>query len=71
MENIGKMLKEKRLELGLSIDDISEKTRLTPKDVKALEEGDMSFFHEDLSYLRFFVKIYCEAVNIDFERCKR
>ena len=36
MENIGKMLKEKRLELGLSVDDISEKTRLTPKHVKAL-----------------------------------
>ncbi len=70
MENIGKMLKEKRLELGLSIDDISEKTRLTPKHVKALEEGDMSFFHEDLSYLRFFVKSYCEAVNIDFEDVK-
>lgn len=70
MENIGKMLKEKRLELGLSIDDISKKTRLTPKHVKALEEGEMSFFHEDLSYLRFFVKSYCDAVNVDFEDVK-
>lgn len=70
MENIGKMLKEKRLELGLSIDDICKKTRLTPKHVKALEEGEMSFFHEDLSYLRFFVKSYCDAVNVDFEDVK-
>lgn len=70
MENIGKKLKEKRLELGWSIEDISEKTRLTPKHIKALEEGDISFFHEDLSYLRFFVKSYCEAVGVDFEEVK-
>ena len=70
MENIGKLLKEKRLELGLTIEEISEKTRLTTKHIKALEEGDISFFKNDLSYLRFFVKSYCEAVGIDFEDVK-
>ncbi len=61
MEEIGKLLKEKRLELGLTIEEVSEKTRLTQKHIKALEEGDISFFHDDLSYLRFFVKSYCEV----------
>lgn len=70
MENIGKMLKEKRIERGLTIEQISEKTRLTTKHIKALEEGDISFFKDDLSYLRFFVKSYCEAVGIDFEEIK-
>ena len=70
MEKIGNMLKEKRIELGMSVEDISEKTRLTTKHIKALEEGDISFFHEDLSYLRFFVKSYCDAVGIDFEDMK-
>ncbi len=70
MQKIGKMLKEKRIEQGLSIEDVSEKTRLTVKHVKALEDGDLSFFHEDLSYLRFFVKSYCEVVGLDFEDIK-
>ena len=70
MENIGNMLREKRLERGLTIEQISEKTRLTTKHIKALEEGDISFFKDDLSYLRFFVKSYCEAVGMDFEDIK-
>ncbi|MEG0736700.1 MAG: helix-turn-helix domain-containing protein, partial [Longicatena sp.] len=70
MENIGKRLKEKRLELGLTVEDVSSKTRLTQKHIKALEEGNLKFFHDDLSYLRFFVKSYCEAVDIDFEDIK-
>lgn len=70
MENIGKLLKEKRLELGLTVEQISEKTRLTTKHIKALEEGDITFFKDDLSYLRFFVKSYCEAVGVDFEDLK-
>ena len=70
MQKIGKKLYEKRIELGLSIDDISDKTRLTTKHIKALEEGDLSFFHEDLSYLRYFVKSYCAAVGLDFEDFK-
>lgn len=70
MEEIGKLLKEKRLELGLTIEEVSEKTRLTQKHIKALEEGDIHFFHDDLSYLRFFVKSYCEVLGIDFEEIK-
>ena len=70
MQKIGKKLHDKRIELGLSIEDISEKTRLTTKHIKALEEGDLSFFHDDLSYLRYFVKSYCSAVGLDFEDFK-
>lgn len=70
MEKIGKLLKERRLELGLTVEEVSEKTRLTQKHIKALEEGDISFFHDDLSYLRFFVKSYCEVLGLDFEDVK-
>lgn len=70
MEKIGKLLKEKRLALGMTVEDVSVKTRLTQKHIKALEEGNMAFFHDDLSYLRFFVKSYCEAVGVDFEDIK-
>lgn len=70
MEKIGNKLRERRLELGLTIEDISKHTRLTIKHIKAMEEGNIDFFHDDLSYLRFFVKAYCEAVDFDFEDMK-
>ena len=70
MKEIGKVLQEKRIAAGLEIDAISAKTRLTPKHIKALEEGDISFFHDDLSYVRFFVKSYCEVVGADFDELK-
>lgn len=70
MKEIGKILQEKRIAAGLDIEAVSAKTRLTPKHIKALEEGDISFFHDDLSYVRFFVKSYCEVVGADFDDLK-
>ena len=67
MEDFSKLLKEKREQAGLSIDDVCEKTRLTQKHIKALEDGNMEFFRDDLSYMRFFVKSYCEAVGMDYD----
>jgi len=70
MDKIGNLLKEKRLEKGMTVEEISEKTRLTMKHIKALEEGDISYFKDDLSYLRFFLKAYCNALDLDFETIK-
>ena len=41
MKEIGKILQEKRIAAGLDIEAVSAKTRLTPKHIKALEEGDI------------------------------
>lgn len=70
MEEIGRLLKEKRLELGMTIEEVSDQTRLTQKHIKAMEEGDINFFHDDLSYLRFFVKSYCDVLGLDFDDFK-
>lgn len=70
MVNIGNQLKQKRLEKGLTIEEVSEKTRLTIKHIKAIEDGDISYFKDDLSYLRFFLKSYCDVLGIDFEPIK-
>lgn len=70
MEKIGKLLRAKRLEQGFTIADVSEKTRLTTKNIQAIEEGDISYFKDDLSYLRFFLKSYCDMLNLDFEPIK-
>lgn len=70
MDKIGNLLKQRRLEMGLTIEEVSEKTRLTIKHIKAIEDGDISYFKEDLSYLRFFMKAYCEALDLDFDAIK-
>lgn len=70
MDKIGNLLKQKRLEKGMTIEAVSEKTRLTTKHIKAIEEGDISYFKDDLSYLRFFLKAYCDALDLDFDLIK-
>ena len=42
MDKIGKILKDKRLELGITVEEVSQRTRLTVKHIKAIEEGDIS-----------------------------
>ncbi|MDE6195628.1 MAG: helix-turn-helix domain-containing protein, partial [Erysipelotrichaceae bacterium] len=66
MKKIGLLLKQRREELGLSIEEVSHRTRLTIKYIKAIEEGDISYFKDDLSYLRFFLRSYCETIDLDF-----
>lgn len=65
-----KNIKKRREELGLSLEEVSEKTRLTTKHIKAIEEGDITYFKDDLSYLRYFLKAYCNALDVDFEEVK-
>lgn len=70
MRNIGKMLKEKREKLNLSYEDVSEKTKLTVVNIKALEEGDFHFLEDDITYVKFYLKAYCKVLGIDFNQIK-
>lgn len=70
MAKFNEILKSKREELGLSIADISERTRLTERYIIALEKRDIPSFEEDLSYLRYFVRAYCDAVGVPYEQVK-
>lgn len=70
MKTIGEILKQRRLELGYSIEDIHDKTKLSPVHIKAIEDGDLDYFRHDLSYLKFFVQYYCQAVYFDFDEIK-
>ncbi|MEG0841185.1 MAG: helix-turn-helix domain-containing protein [Erysipelotrichaceae bacterium] len=70
MEKIGALLKSKRLEAGLTIAEVSAKTRLTSSHIKAIEEGDISYFRDDLSYLRYFLRSYCDVLGVNFDEIK-
>lgn len=70
MKEIGEFLKQKRLEKGITIDQIAEKTRMPAVRIKAIEEGNLDAFKDDLSYLQFFIQSYCNAIGIDYHEVK-
>ncbi|HHX52865.1 MAG TPA: hypothetical protein GX703_05060 [Erysipelothrix sp.] len=67
MKSIGEKLKQRRIELGYSIEDLHEKTKLSEVHIKAIEDGDLDYFRHDISYLKFFLQYYCQAVYLDYE----
>lgn len=70
MEELGRILREAREVKKLSIEQVSKDTKLTIRYIRAIEGGDVSVFKEDLTYLRYFLKAYCEYLEVDFEELK-
>lgn len=70
MKQVGLKLKNRREELGYTIDEMSIKTKIQPHYLKALEDGDLGFFKDDISYLRYFLRFYCQALVFDFDEIK-
>lgn len=70
MIKIGKDLQKRRRELKLTYADVSKMTKLSIPHLKAIENGDIEYFKEDLTYLRFYVRSYCKAVDIPYENFK-
>jgi transcriptional regulator with XRE-family HTH domain len=70
MKNIGEVLRNRREELGYSLRNMSEKTKVPLAKLNALEEGDLKYFSDEMSYVRFYVRYYCNALLIDFEQYK-
>lgn len=70
MKDVGAKLKKRREELGYTLEEMSIRTKIQPHYLKALEDGDMEFFKDDLSYLRYFLRFYCQALQFDFEEIR-
>ena len=70
MKEIGEFLKQKRLEKGITIEDLVNKTRMPITRIKAIEEGDISLFKDDITYLQFFIQSYCRALGVDYAEIK-
>jgi len=56
-------LKEKRKELGYSIEYVVEKTKLHPLMIKDIEEGNLG--NENPAYIRGFIKIYAALLKVE------
>jgi cytoskeletal protein RodZ len=62
---IAEMLKTQRRKLGLSIDQIFERTRINPEFLNALETGDFDVLPK--AYVRMFLKTYARELGLDPE----
>ena len=62
-QDIGKLLKTQRENLGLSIGDIYEHTRINPEFIKVLEAGQFDLL--PLAYARLFLKAYAQELNLN------
>lgn len=70
MKDIGNLLKKKRLLLDWSLEKASKETKITVDKLEAIEEGNLAFFVDDFSYLKFYVRYYFNYLNLDFEEYK-
>ncbi|MBI5210837.1 MAG: DUF4115 domain-containing protein [Elusimicrobia bacterium] len=64
--DIGSVLKEARLKKGHAVDVVCQHTRIPKKLVEALEANRLEDFPA-MVYLRGFLKIYCDYLEVDFE----
>ncbi|QIK70908.1 transcriptional regulator [Erysipelothrix sp. HDW6C] len=49
---------------------MSSKTKLSTIQLNAIEEGNIQFFKDDLSYLSYFVRYYANALNINYDELR-
>jgi cytoskeletal protein RodZ len=63
MSELGRHLKEARLQKGMSLDDVQEVTKIRKKYLEAIEAGDYKVLPGSF-YVRAFIKTYAEAVGI-------
>lgn len=61
------ILKQRRLALKLSIQDISSQTRLAPEYIEAIEENNLDVFSNDFTFVRYFVHAYCDAIGVNWQ----
>jgi len=59
-------LKKRRRELGLTLDQISNKTKINIKFLKAFESGNFAELPQ--TYVRLFLKAYAQELNMDADR---
>ncbi|MBY9081954.1 helix-turn-helix domain-containing protein [Paenibacillus sp. HN-1] len=64
MSELGRQLKEARLQKGMSLDDVQEVTKIRKKYLEAIEAGDYKVLPGSF-YVRAFIKTYAEAVGLN------
>ena len=67
LTELGKRLKEARIEKGLSLEDLQKETKIQKRYLAGIEEGNYDLMPGKF-YVRAFIKQYCEAVGLNVEQ---
>jgi len=65
MESVGQKLRAIRLQRGLTLEDISAKTRISTKNLQAIERDDLSPIGSSFFY-KSFVRQFAQQLNLNF-----
>lgn len=65
MKEIGALLKKAREELGKTLDEIANDTKIRKKYLQGLEEGDFDIIPGGEVYIKGFIKSYAVCVGLD------
>jgi cytoskeletal protein RodZ len=66
LTELGKLLKEKREEKGMTLEELQTATKIQKRYLAAIEEGNYDVLPGTF-YARAFIKNYCEAVGLNYE----
>jgi cytoskeletal protein RodZ len=64
MQSVGTRLREARIKKGYTLEDINSRTRISLKNLTAIESDDLSKISSPFTY-RSFVKQVCDLVGLD------
>jgi cytoskeleton protein RodZ len=67
MESVGSQLRQARLSLGLTLEQACGRTRISVKNLQAIEDDDLTRFTSAFFY-RSFVRQFAEYLNVDYNR---
>lgn len=67
MDSVGKLLKEIREEQDLTIEQVSEETKIKPRMIKAIEDNDLKALG-GIGYGRAIITTYARFLNADVKR---
>lgn len=67
MKEIGEKLQEKRLSMGISIEEAAEDLKLRPSQLENIEAGNQEAF-KDIFYLKYFIRDYAKYLGLDADQ---
>ena len=66
MINIGQILKENRESKNISLEEVSKSLKTNIEILKEIEAGNIDYFCDDLSYLKYYIKYYFKYLGLEY-----
>lgn len=67
MQSVGQILREERLRRGLALEEISDRTRISVKNLTAIENDDLAHISSTFFY-KSFVRQFADVLSVDQDR---